>query len=256
MPSTDEEDTTRNPLTQPAFLASSVVVALIVVLGLVLAFSGSEQDGVARSPTPNVTGSQAQKAPTARDDGPCDLPVGNQAIPTSAPETKWELKGTVAVPRSPATFGPATVEDEIPSCFARSPTGALFATVNIFATLSSASERPFEDQLTVLRQYAATGRGRDRALRDARDDGTTAASGSSAGVQVAGFSIVRYEPTTAVVDVAFRVARGTATALVHAASTLRWQGDDWKIVLSDSGRPYDSLQQISSLDGYVPWSGT
>jgi hypothetical protein len=66
---------------------------------------------------------------------------------------------------------------------------------------------------------------------------------------------VRYEPGSAVVDLAFRVDRPGVAGYFHTTSTMRWERGDWKLVLAQDGVPFDSTQAIASVDGYVPWSG-
>lgn len=252
-PSHDE----RSPWTKPGFLAAAAVVALLVVLGLMLAFTGgSESDP--QNPAATPPGPAGQPADAADpDDSACNLPSGDQAIPKDPPDAKWVLRGTFAVPRASPAIGPHDVDGAIPSCFAHSPTGALFAAVNIYAALNELSHEPPSNPREVIRQLIASGPGRDTVLRNLRaaSKGGASSDDSSAGVQVAGFSVVRYEPTAAVIDIAFRVDRPGATGYVHAASTVRWERQDWRLVLAQDGRPFDSMDQIPNLNGYVPWSG-
>lgn len=241
----------KSPWARPGFIAAAAVVALLVVLGLILAVTGGSNG--------DAKGGEANPAPTppaassGQDASVCGLAGGDQTIPKAAPTATWKLRGTVAVPSAPSTFGPHTVAAGIPSCFAHSPTGALFATTNIYAALSVASHGSDTKQIAALKAMAAPGPGRDAAT--SRRGGQRPSADSSAGVQVAGFNVVRYEPASAVIDLAFRVDRPGATGFVHATSTLRWDQGDWKIVLSQDGRPFDSLQQIPDLGGYMPWSG-
>jgi hypothetical protein len=249
-------DSDESPWTKPWFIASGIVVALIVILGLVLAVVGPGSGG-GSADTPS--GAPAAPAPATSEtpttaESACELPRGDQAIPTSAPDdARWKLTATIAVPTAPDTFGPKTVDNKVPSCFARSPTGALFAAINIEAALSVAATERTPQQVRVLRQLVADGPGRDAAIASLRRDGPS--TGSSAGVQVAGFSVVRYEEGSAVIDLAFRVDRPGAAGYVHATSTMRWERGDWKIVFTQAGKPFDSLQQIGDLVGYVAWSG-
>ncbi|HUC20076.1 MAG TPA: hypothetical protein VMR98_01110 [Candidatus Polarisedimenticolaceae bacterium] len=185
----------------------------------------------------------------------CGLPPGDQTIPTKPPKAKWELVGKLAAPAAPDTIGPKVVQDDLPSCFAHSPTGALFAAVNINAGLSLAARRnlPIAQQKIVLKRYAAAGPGYDAALaRLAQDDPPSDSAGTT---QVAGFKIVRYEGSSAVIDLAFRVDKLYTSGYVHATQTLRWEDGDWKLVLTQTGEPFDAAQQIPGLGGYVPWSG-
>jgi hypothetical protein len=245
--STNDE---KNPWAQPSFIIAAAVVGLLIVLGLILAFTGGTESD---SPADNGAVAPAAPAEQSRNTSVCGLAPGDQTIPKDPPRAKWNLVGTLAVPRSPKRFGPGLLRANVPSCFAHSPTGALFAMVNLDGALSVVSRRSAEDQVRVLRQIAAASPGRDAAIDSARRNGP--ARDSAARAQVAGFSLVRYEPASAVVDLAFRTERPGATGYFHLSSTLRWEHGDWKLVFSQAGEPFDSTQQISSLGGYVPWSG-
>ena len=245
-----------SPWTQPRFLAAAMLVGLIVILGLILTVTGGS-NGDANSRPQETPARPPAATPVAEDpdESVCGLAPGEQSLPTKAPDAKWGLQGTFAVPRQPEVHGPGTVRSGVPACFAHSPTGALFATVNIYAALSDFSRKRPSDPRSVIRQIIATGPGRDAILANLPSNSDSADTASASGVQIAGFSIVRYENRSAVVDVAFRVDRPGATGYVHGASTMRWERRDWKLVLAQDGRPFDSMEQIATLDGYVPWSG-
>jgi hypothetical protein len=241
----------KSPWTRPGFIAATVVVVLLIVLGVILAVTGGNDGSPptdAAKPAPPPAASQANG-----DASVCGLDPGSQTIPDSSPKAAWKLRGTMAVPTS-RSFGPRHFRDGVPSCFAHSPTGALFATPSIIAALSVASHRSDAEQITTLKAMAAPGPALDAATAR-RGGGGQPSADSSAGVQVAGFKVVRYEPSSAVIDLAFRVDRAGASGYVHATSTLRWDSGDWKIVLSQDGRPWDSMQQIPDLTGYIAWSG-
>jgi hypothetical protein len=246
---TDEK---KSPWAQPGFIAAAVVVALLVVLGVILVMTGGD-DGSPATDAAKPTPPLVATSPADADASVCGLAPGTQVIPDSPPKAAWQLRGTIAVPTSRDGFGPRRFRDGVPSCFAHSPTGALFATANVYAALSVASHRSEDEQIAALKAMAAPGPGVEAAT--ARRGGDPPSADSSAGVQVAGFNIVRYEPSSAAVDLAFRVDRAGASGYVHATSTLRWHRGDWKIVLSQDGRPFDSMQQIPDLTGYVSWSG-
>jgi hypothetical protein len=128
----------------------------------------------------------------------------------------------------------------------------LFANVSIYAALSALASNPPRDPRSVLRELIADTAGREALLASA-DESAPSSEGASAGVQVAGFNVIRYEESTAVVDLVFRVDRPGASGYVHAASTLRWERGDWRLVLARGGQPFDSMQQVPSLAGYTPW---
>jgi hypothetical protein len=243
----------KSPWTQPAFIASAAVVAIIVVLGLVLAITGGSDSA---SPSDGAKAAPPPVSPQAGDsDSVCGLRPGSQTIPTAAPKATWKLRGTVAVPSAPSTYGPGKAEDGVPSCFAHSPTGALFAMLNIQAAMGDFAKQSGRYPIRKVLRMLAAGPGRD-VLKDAAARAPVATKGNTTpGAQVAGFNVVRYEPDTVVIDVAFAGTRPDASGYVHGQSTMRWERRDWKLVLTQSGAPFDAVQPIADLTGYVPWSG-
>ncbi|AOY74300.1 hypothetical protein ARZXY2_4801 (plasmid) [Arthrobacter sp. ZXY-2] len=106
----------------------------------------------------------------------------------TAPKSKWELVGTMAVPTDPSTAGPGTVgKDGLRSCFAQSPTGALYATANIWA----ASFNGYAKQ--VYLELSADSPTRDKAVQAIRE-GKDVGGGTTPKVQIAGFIITRIRP--------------------------------------------------------------
>lgn len=240
----------KSPWTRPGFIAAAAIVAIILILGVVIAFSGGSGDERpgrdSRAPAP------AASSPTPRGDADasvCGLDAGDQAVPTSAPRATWQLVRRFAAPTAPKSAGPGRIDDGLRSCFAHSPVGALYAAVNVIAMTASDDLRaPFIRQLTV------PGVGRDRAIASLGQEPSSAQNASTA-LQVAGFAIKDYRPRSAAVDLAFRVDSGTSAGYVHLALALRWLAGDWKLALPDTGQPFDGMARISDLTGYVPWRG-
>lgn len=253
-------DTTRDgdeksPWVQPGFLAAGAVVALLVVLGVALALTGGSKADSTPAPAPATPLPPAASAPRDSNASACGLRAGDQAIPNRAPTADWKLRGTLAAPSAPDTFGPGHDVGGVPSCFAHSPTGALFAMVNIQAAMTAFAQRGGSYPIDKVLRMIATGPGRD-ALANAVERQPVPTKGSrTGGVQVAGFTIVRYEPGSAVVDLAFGSDRPEAPGYAHGQSTLRWEEGDWKLVLAQRGGPFDAAQPIANLTGYTPWRG-
>ena len=243
----------RSPWTQPGFIASAVVVALLVVLGIVLSVTGGSAKPNAGAASPPATGVAPGGTESPDSDSVCGLPRGDRSIPADAPSAEWKLRGAVAVPTAPKTFGPGRFRDGVPACFAHSPPGALFAMVNIHAAMGQFARQPGRYPIRKVVKMIAPGPGR-RALETAAAKAPVADKGSTKpGAQVAGFTIVRYEADTAVIDLAFGGDRPDVAGYVHGQSTLRWQDGDWKLVLAQNGSPFDAVQAIPDLTAYVPW---
>jgi hypothetical protein len=171
----------------------------------------------------------------------CGLPSGDQAKPATTPtDTKWELVGKVAAPTSPTQFGPGKTEaNGLRSCFAHSPTGALYAASNVAVLSATGKARLVYEQLAVPSPE------RDALLNQPEPQET-----SSVTAQIAGFQIRSYDADRAVIVIA---AKGSNGALVSVPVPLQWHGGDWKVVVPASGSTGGG--QISDLSGYIPWSG-
>ncbi|WP_104111884.1 hypothetical protein [Arthrobacter sp. N199823] len=236
-----ETNEAQNPLTKPKFIISAVVVALLVALGLIFALtprgSGTATPTTAPNNSPTATNSQSDASSSA---SVCGLPAGNQSKPATPPtDTTWELVGKVAAPTSPKQYGPGTtVADGLRSCFAHSPTGALYAAANV-TTLSAIGKTRL-----VLENLAVPSPERDALL------GQPEPAPSTDTAQLAGFAIRSYSSDQAVIDLAFRGANG---AFVSIPVPLKWSGGDWKIIVPATGST--GAGQIADLTGYIPWAG-
>jgi len=231
----------QNPLTKPKFIISAVVVAIIVALGIILALL--PKGGGTPTAEPSDSGSttaSAQPSATAAA-SICGLPSGDQAKPATTPtDTKWELVGKIAAPTSPAEFGPGKTDASgLRSCFAHSPTGALYAAANMTA-LSSAGKANL-----VYEQLAVPSPERDDVLKS-----TPTAAPNSVTAQLAGFTFRSYEADRAVIDLAFKGANGT---FVSIPVPLQWYEGDWKFVVPATGDT--GARQLTDLSGYIEWAG-
>jgi hypothetical protein len=237
-PTVNEE---QSPLTKPKFIISAVVVAIIVALGIILALV--PKGGGTPSPEPSNAGpSTGSSQPSATSAASvCGLPSGDQAKPATAPaDAKWELVGKIAAPTSPKQFGPGKTEPNgLRSCFAHSPTGALYAAVNVAALSGSGKAN------LVYEQLAVPGPERDAVLKS-----SPTAAPESVPAQLAGFTVRSYDGDRTVIDLAFKGANGT---FVSIPVPLQWFGGDWKIVVPATGDT--GARQIADLSGYIEWAG-
>jgi hypothetical protein len=233
-----------SPWAQRGFILAAAFIAGLLLLGLALLVLGSGGND-----TTDGSKNQANGPPTAATPAPkdpnasvCGLPAGSQQIPAVAPETRWELVGTIAAPTEPKTIGPGIQEGKRRLCFAHSPTGGLFAAVNFVAI---ASRSPNDTAL--LRELTAEGSARDELLRQGSQP-----ADPSFRMQVAGFRINAYSGDEATVDLAFRTSE--QGALIHMAIPLRWERGDWKAVITTEATPF-VVERLQDLSGYLPWGG-
>jgi hypothetical protein len=154
----------------------------------------------------------------------------------------------MATPTDPDTHGPGVTDsDGFRSCFAQSPTGALYAAVNMVA-LSSADSQVLNTKVTD--RLLVPGPGRDIAMKDSATSLTS--TGTDTTVQIRGFLIKAYAATEADVDLAFETRNGI---LAHTVLPLRWMDGDWKAKVSDEGNLINEITQLSDLSAFIPWSG-
>jgi hypothetical protein len=228
----------QNPLTQPKFIISAVVVAILVALGIILALP--KGGGTPEPSTSGSTTASAQPSATAAA-SVCGLPSGDQAKPATTPaDTRWELVGKIAAPTSPTEFGPGKTETNgLRSCFAHSPTGALYAASNVAVLSATGKARLVYEQLAVPSPE------RDALLNQPEPQATSAVT-----AQIAGFQIRSYDAERAVIAIA---AKGSNGALVSVPVPLQWHDGDWKVVVPATGSTGGG--HISDLSGYIAWSG-
>ncbi|TQS88555.1 hypothetical protein EU811_21020 [Arthrobacter sp. TS-15] len=245
MSQSTESTTESNPFTKPGFIiAAALVVALIAATVVIFLLPKGEGNA---QPAPTGSSSPATAIPSgsaAAGKSVCGLPASKETALGSAPKSKWELVGTMAVPTDPSTAGPGTAgKDGLRSCFAQSPTGALYATANIWA----ASFNGYAKQ--VYLELAADSPTRDKAVK-AINEGKDVGGGSAPKLQIAGFIIHSYSPTAAVVELAFRTEDGGYGAL---STSLLWEAGDWKLDMPAAGG--GTVRQISDLSSFIPWTG-
>lgn len=246
MSQSTESTTESNPFTKPGFILAAALVVALIAAALVIFLLPKGQDNTHAAPPPAESGSPATSSPSASamaGKSVCGLPGSKDTALGAAPKSKWELLGSMAVPTDPSTAGPGTVgTDGLRSCFAQSPTGALYSTANIWA----ASFNGYAKQ--VYLKLAADSPTRDKAvqaIQEGKDVG-----GTSPKVQFAGFIIHSYTPTAAVVELAFKSADGGYGAI---STSLLWEGGDWKLDMPAAGG--SAVRQISDLSSFIPWAG-
>ncbi|GGJ40195.1 hypothetical protein [Paenarthrobacter histidinolovorans] len=245
MSQSTESTTEANPFTKPGFIiAAALVVALIaaaVVIFLLPKGQGNAQPSPAESSN-SATAKPIGSAPAGKS--VCGLPASQETALGTPPKSKWELVGAMAVPTDPSTSGPGTVgKDGLRSCFAQSPTGALYATANIWA----ASFNGYAKQ--VYLELAADSPSRDKAVQ-AIKEGKDVSGGSSPKVQIAGFILHSYTPEAAVVELAIKSSDGGYGAF---STSLVWEDGDWKLDIPAAGG--GTVRQISDLSSFIPWAG-
>lgn len=243
------DDDEQNPFTRPGFITAALVIAIIVVLGIVLALvnatRGDEPDPVT-SPTPDQaatsTPTAAQPTGDANSRSICGLKGEKlDGTLTVAPETEWTFVGNVAAPNSGA-HGPGAVHAEgFPYCFQRTPEGALFAAANAVALGASPENRAW------LEYFTGLGPHRDALI----GEGSGGESSDGSRLRIAGFRLLAYDGSTARVDIAGEGSTTSGSVTFSTIYELVWQDGDWRLS-ADTPTPFN-FSTIPNLVGYVPW---
>ena len=238
-----EPDNTTSPFARRGFITAAVVVALVVIAAVVVALSGGDSDDVSVGVGGPAT-APASSAPA--NSGECDQPEGSRTPPVAAPVNEWELVGKLVAPTDPDGAGPGQITDEgLRTCFAHDPTGALFAAVNWMGMTSTV-----EDMQLAVDNLTAPGPGRD--VVDGLLETDPEKVLGKGGYQVAGFTFLTYTGDVAMISLAVTTAQGGQGSI---PLTLEWSDDDWLMQLPADGNFGAGIGQLSSLAGYVPWSG-
>ena len=250
MSQSTESTTESNPFTKPGFIIAAALVVALIAAAVIIFILPKGQDTA--QPAPASSPDSASAAPTKSADAAgksvCGLPSSTETALGTAPKSKWELVGKMAVPTDPKTSGPGLTDaDGFRSCFAHSPTGALYSAMNVGA-LGSAGSPQLEVKLAD--KLLVPGMGRDTAMKEAAN--SSASTGSDTTIQVKGFSIKSYTASEANVDLAFETNKGV---LVHTILSMRWMDGDWKVKPADDGVTFSGVSQLSDLSGFILWSG-
>jgi len=225
----------------PKTIAAAIFVALIVLAGIVLvgvnALNGDDNAGKTEKPSGGASSGSTRSSSSS-----CGLPDGNQAIPSVAPKAAWRIVGTTAAPVSP-TIGPGKSESGVGTCFAHSPSGALFAATWLTILLNEP-------------KYATEDLARSRILPGATLDRFLSAPDDATGhvpSQIAGFRIEDFSPSRSTISVVIRYTEGAVNGqLAQVVMTMVWSDGDWKWQLPASGYQGNG---ITSLNGFTSWNG-
>lgn len=243
----------QSPWTRGGFIAAAVVVAVVAVLGIVLAVTtarNSGADDAAPAPAPSVSTGDVTVAPpepspsaVAEDGSICGLDgeVLDGTLAT-APAAEWQYQGTTAYPTS-TTYGPGETSAEgVRSCFQRSPEGAVFAAANAVAQ----GAEP-ESVASWLDYFVAQGPSRDAVVNAG---GAVDTSGARAATR--GFRLLSYDGDSARVDVAVQGSTEGQVVNLSMVYDLVWEDGDWKLAVADPSAPID-VATLPDLAGYTSW---
>lgn len=213
------------------WVAVAVLVVVLAAVGTGWLLGAGARDG---EPEPGAQGQSGGASAEAGggSDSACGLPDGSQAVPAEGPEAEWETLQGHTVPVS-KKFGPGQLEGEDRSCFAHSPTGALFAALNTGRVL------PKEHLL----KHVTKG-----PRRDALEDAPAATVDPDSRTVVRGFKIEVAGEDEVLVRPVYSTDGG---GLYEVPVRVVWEDGDWMIDGSADARSEPA--DVDSLEGYVTW---
>lgn len=225
------------------WVAATIVIIIPLGLVLILALPSSKDDPAPTgpdsapppaplsSPAPNPSGGPTDA--TGWDDLGCNGTKGSTETPTLPPKAAWEPVGAGVAPTS-ADYGPTQVSGYVRTCFQHSPTGALFAALNIVSAIAVA---PSAERAAVLEAGMTPGAYRDEAMDTPAGE---------LGWKIAAFHVegCSAERCNLVLVVAAKGAFGTLNV------PLVWTAGDWRVdgTRNAGGGGIDSIPP-----GYVSW---
>jgi hypothetical protein len=234
------------PTRDRKLITAAVLIGLIVGAGLfvvVVRLLGDDAKVDAPDPGPPTATSGTSGASSI-----CGLPDGRQVLPTAAPQTKWDLQGSMAAPKSKA-FGPGQEERGVHSCFARNANGALFAAVRFYSDAFALGEKLGRD---FIERWYTDGQAKKDALATV-DEGASS-DRTPVAQQVAGFRVDNYTRDRATLTLVTRESDGPTAGQLRAwPITVVWVHGDWKVDIDNGSSAPPS--RIASLTGFIPWSG-
>ena len=236
----DDSTQPSNPFTSRGFIAAAIVVGVILLAGVIVLVTALTAP---HTPVAKPTSTPSGPVASGDDKSVCGLPgFETESSLTTAPNTKWELVGTVATPTDPKGAGPGLDDKGLRTCYAHTAEGALFAAVGYLAVGSDARNVPRLYELLA-----------DGPVRDQLQATPSPGDPSSDRLQVAGFKVNAYSASEATIDVAWQVT-SAGSQLVSFPTVLRWEHGDWKVVIDKNGPPF-APSPLASLGGYTPWAG-
>jgi hypothetical protein len=223
-------------------VAAVALVAAVVAAGAAVILLGGEKEPAG---PPAQAASNPPQDPTSNVDEAAPDGVGEPL--TEAPATEWISEGGVLVPVS-REFGPASVDERgVPSTFAHSPEGALFAAAQITARTGAAFPASVRQAVTAA---CVTGEADDVAAfaeTVAKAEPISAAQAS----MTAAFDYLAYTPEEALVELVMDAGAEGVYAAFRIAVV--WTGEDWALQAPMNGDWNTAVRPVDDLDIFVPW---
>jgi hypothetical protein len=233
---------------RPLWIVVAIFLAVVLVGGGIAAVTGAF-NGKTTAANPTASAEPTKSALPADTASVCGLKGYKTTNDlTAAPTATWKIIGSMAAPQDQTGAGPGKTSNDgvLNTCFAHTPTGALFASVNYLASLTDARN------VGRLAPLFADGTFKDELEASPPPSSD---SGDTSRAQVQGFKIDNYAANEATVDLAIQYTGGENDGqLLSLPVVVKWEAGDWKVFISANGAPV-APTILSSLGGYIPFSG-
>ena len=212
--------------------------ALLASIGIIVWSRISADSPAHQADQPRVSVPATGQVPAVPVSTSTEAPVS----PTPT-EVTWLQVGIGALPFS-GTAGPTAIRHGVPSGFTHTRAGSVLAAIQILGRLSWAAQ-------TSTSMHAVATASTTPAAEAVKALTYGPPTSPSVIPAVAGFQVVTYSPTQAVVNLALRF-NGTLRVV---PATMQWTAGDWKLAGAPGPLADTSWAQVDDLTGYVLFSG-
>lgn len=250
-----------SPLAGRGFIASAVLMTLIIVAGAAFSAVIVMRDGDGKQDPASTAAASPHElpsppsAPPSEADGSqsvCGLEgevLGTADLVEAPAVDSWDYQGTMAYPLS-AAYGPgATDPAGVRYCFQHSPEGAVYAAANAAVQGSGTDEAAV---VAWLGYFLADTPERETLMSQDEAGGTGGGSPQGTRLEIAGFRFMSYDGATATVDIALTGSVNGQAVNLSAVYHLTWEAGDWKLAVNDPSAPIN-FARLPHVAGYTPW---
>lgn len=219
-----------------------LVLATVLYFAVSSAFSTSSADTHTQPVAAPTEAAQKTVCPTAKAEN-----VPPEVLINTAYSTTWVRDGDMVRPSS-ETAGPGTV-NPYPSCFSRTPEGALYAAASfasgILTATAAGDQKPFfQNRASHTGNYSIL-------IADLPDAGPAK---NRPTVRFSGYRWNGYTPDLASIEIRYTLVTGPrAGSNTAIAYNMAWERNDWLLVIP--GKTDTAAAPVDTTRTYIPWGG-
>lgn len=171
-------------------------------------------------------------ASSSNKSGDCPALSTDAKFPAKAPNTSWEVHPSGMYLPVSKDFGPAKRDGEFWRCFSQTPSGAVFAGINLLADLS----------MSYIKDAAVSSPERDALVKSAKEN---PASGS---LRVTGYRVVESGAKAATVD--YLSTSGDTEIYMRMALTWDEKAGDWRWNIAKQAPLWKAAENAESFTSW------